>query len=214
MRHERIFPAVPCSVIPFLCCVIRWPLASSRPLSYQFCPLLLLLRPDVLSLRQLHLSFVWRPTTCGYLSAESARLMALASKAPTTLMITIMIRSASWRSIVHASRIPTSPSKNSHQAGCPDQGCVAACSAAVNISPRICFRMGMMKRIWTMRGGSSGSGWKRGGRCSDDDDGDDRRQYQDLCDESLWQRLGRLLGPSWGPLEGRLGGHDVVYRSR
>ena len=39
----------------------------------------------------------------------------------------------------------------------------------------------------------------------DDDDGggdddDDRSQYQDLCDESLWQRLGGLLGPACGPL--------------
>ena len=33
-------------------------------------------------------------------------------------------------SILHASRIPTSPSKSNRQETCPDQGCVAACGPA------------------------------------------------------------------------------------
>ena len=60
---------------------------------------------------------------------------------------------------------------------------------------------------------------KRGGRIDvddgdDDEDDDDTSQYEDLCDESFWQRLGGILVPSRGPPGGHFGGLDVVDRSR
>ena len=57
-----------------------------------------------------------------------------------------------------------------------------------------------------------GSGGKRRGRIDDDgdDNDDDKSQYQDLSDESLWQRLGGVFGPACGFLwGGHFGGQDV-----